>query len=131
MMFHVRVIEAGAGCSRARRKSKDSMKVPWLDDKCIICLGHDALSEEHVIPAALGGDLKCDFLCKPWNDRFGASFEARKTDPAIRTAKARAKTDPAIRTAVAALRSEIPVIHDGVEDGQQYFAQFGKGLLRR
>jgi hypothetical protein len=95
------------------------MKVPWLDDKCIICLGHDALSEEHVIPAALGGDLKCDFLCKPWNDRFGASFEAR------------AKTDPAIRTAVAALRSEIPVIHDGVEDGQQYFAQFGKGLLRR
>jgi hypothetical protein len=66
-----------------------------------------------VIPAALGGDLKCDFLCKPCNDVFGSSFEAK------------ARTDPAIRIAVAELRPEIPLIHDRVEDGQQYFAQSG------
>jgi HNH endonuclease len=89
------------------------MKVPWFGDRCIICLGNDGLSEEHVIPAALGGDLKCEFLCKPCNDLFGSSFEAK------------ARTDPAIRIAVAKLRSEIPLIHDRVEDGQQYFAQSG------
>jgi hypothetical protein len=89
------------------------VKVPWSGDKCIICLASDALSEEHVIPAALGGNLKCDFLCKPCNDLFGSSFEAK------------ARTDPAIRIAVAQLRAEIPLIHDRVEDGQQYFAQSG------
>jgi hypothetical protein len=94
------------------------MKVPWFGDRCIICLGNDALSEEHVIPAALGGDLKCDFLCKPCNDLFGSSFEAK------------ARTDPAIRIAVANLRSEIPLIHDHVENGQKYFAQSGPARVR-
>jgi hypothetical protein len=89
------------------------VKVPWFGDRCIICLGNNVLSEEHVIPEALGGALKCDFLCKPCNELFGSSFEAK------------AKTDPAIRIAVAKLRSEIPLIHDHVEDGQQYFAQSG------
>ena len=65
------------------------MKAPWSGDSCIICLGGDALSEEYVIPAALGGKLKCDFLCKPCNDFFGSSFEAKaRTDPAIRIAVA-------------------------------------------
>ena len=73
------------------------MKVPWPGDRCIICLANDALTEEHVIPEALGGDLTCYFLCKPCNDVFGSSFEAK------------AKTDPAIRIAVRNLRSEIPV----------------------
>jgi hypothetical protein len=94
------------------------MKPPWFGDKCIICLGHNTLSEEHVIPEALGGDLKCDFLCKPCNDRFGASFEAR------------AKADPEIRTAVAKLRSEIPAIHDRVEEREQYVAQSGPARVR-
>jgi hypothetical protein len=89
------------------------MKVPWFGDRCIICLGNDALSEEHVIPEALGGDLTCDFICKRCNDLFGSSFEAK------------AKTDPAIRIAVANLRDEIPLIYDLVEDGQQYYAQSG------
>jgi hypothetical protein len=94
------------------------MKIPWLGDRCIICLENDALSEEHVIPAALGGDLTCDFLCKPCNDVFGSSFEAK------------AKTDPAIRIAVAKLRPEIPLIHDRVEDGQRYFTQSGPARVR-
>ena len=97
------------------------MKTPWLGDRCIICLENDALSEEHVIPAALGGDLTCDFLCKPCNDVFGSSFEAK------------AKTDPAIRIAVAKLRSEIPLLHDQIEEGQQYSAQSGpaRGIYRQ
>jgi hypothetical protein len=94
------------------------MKIPWLGDRCIICLENDTLSEEHVIPEALGGDLTCDFLCKPCNDVFGSSFESK------------AKTDPAIRIAVAELRSEIPLIHDRVEDRQQYFAQSGPAHVR-
>jgi hypothetical protein len=94
------------------------MKVPWPGDRCIICLGNDAPSEEHVIPEALGGDLTCNFLCKPCNDVFGSSFEAK------------AKTDPAIRLAVAKLRSEIPLIHDRIEEGQQYFAQSGPARIR-
>jgi hypothetical protein len=89
------------------------MKVPWFGDRCIVCLVNNANSEEHVIPDALGGDLKCDFLCKPCNDLFGASFEAK------------ARTDPAIRIAVAKLRCDIPLIHDRVEDGQHYFGQSG------
>src|SRR5258708_29391337 len=95
-----------------------SMKTPWLGDRCIICLENDALSEEHVIPEALGGDLTCDFLCKPCNDVFGSSFEAK------------AKTDPAIRIAAAKLRSEIPLIHDRIEHGQQYVAQSGPARVR-
>ena len=87
------------------------MKTSWLGDRCIICRETNALSEEHVIPEAIGGDLICNFLCKPCNDVFGSSFEAK------------AKTDPAIRIAVGKLRSEIPIIHDRVEEGQPYYAQ--------
>jgi HNH endonuclease len=99
------VLEAGLG-----------MKTPWLGNKCIICLGNEARSEEHVIPEALGGDLTCDFLCKPCNDVFGSSFEAK------------AKTDPAIRIAVAKLRSEIPRLYDQIEEGQHYRAQNGPAI---
>jgi hypothetical protein len=55
--------------------------------------------------------LTCDFLYKPCND--GSSFEAK------------AKTDPAIRIAVAKLRSEIPLLHGQIEEGQHYSAQSG------
>ena len=65
------------------------------------------LSEEHVIPSSLAGDLKCDFVCKPCNDFFGSTFEAK------------AKTDPAIRLAVANLHEELPAaIYQRIEDGQ-------------
>ena len=94
------------------------MKTPWPGDRCIICLENDALTEEHVIPEALGGDLKCEFLCKPCNDRFGWDVEAK------------ARTDPAIRLAVANLRSQIPLVCEHVEDGQQYVALSGPARVR-
>jgi hypothetical protein len=73
------------------------------------------------MPEAIGGDLTCNFLCKPCNDVFGSSFEAK------------AKTDPAIRIAVRNLRSEIPIIHDRVEEGQPYYAESGpaRGIYRK
>jgi hypothetical protein len=76
------------------------------------------LSEEHVIPASLGGDLKCEFLCKSCNDRFGSGFEAK------------AKSDPAIRLAVARLQAEIPELHSSIEHGQEYVAYSGAGRIR-
>jgi len=69
------------------------MKIPWSGNQCIICIQHRPLSDEHVIPRSLGGDLTCDFVCKPCNDSFGSTFEAS------------AKADPAIRLAAAHLRA--------------------------
>jgi hypothetical protein len=89
------------------------MKVPWRADQCIICLERHALTEEHVIPESLRGNLKCDFLCKPCNDSFGSAFEAE------------AKTNPAIRLAVSRLQLQIPSVHSKIEHGQQYTAESG------
>jgi hypothetical protein len=95
------------------------MKLPWFGNQCIICLKHVPLSEEHVIPSSLAGDLRCDFLCKPCNDVFGSTFEAR------------AKTDPAIRLAVANLHEELPAaIYQRIEDGQEWTAQSGPIRVR-
>ncbi len=42
------------------------------------------LTEEHLIPQALGGRLTADFLCKSCNDELGHRIEAlAKKDPAI------------------------------------------------
>jgi hypothetical protein len=91
-----------------------NMKLPWFGNQCIICLKHAPLSEEHVIPSSLAGDLTCDFVCKPCNDFFGSTFEAR------------AKSDPAIRLAVANLHEELPAaIYQRIEDGQEWTAQSG------
>src|SRR5262245_21565931 len=89
------------------------MKTPWPGLHCIICLREAPLSEEHVIPKSIGGDLTCNLICKPCNDGLGSTFEAR------------AKTDPAVRLAVANLRSAIPDIYSLVEEGQRYFSQSG------
>jgi HNH endonuclease len=90
------------------------MKLPWFGKQCIVCLKHRPLSLEHVIPYSLGGDLCCDFICKPCNDVFGSTFEAR------------AKTDPAIRLAVANLHQELPAaIYQRIEDGQEWAVQSG------
>lgn len=90
------------------------MKLPWFGKQCIICLRHGPLSEEHVIPSSLAGDLTCDFVCKPCNNVFGSTFEAR------------AKADPAIRLAVANLSGELPAaIYQRIEEGQEWISQSG------
>lgn len=61
------------------------MKFDWHDDRCILCCQTvESLSEEHIIPDALGGRLVVHFLCKPCNDRLGARVDANaKRDPQL------------------------------------------------
>ncbi|MFL5963273.1 MAG: HNH endonuclease [Gaiellaceae bacterium] len=58
------------------------MRVPWIDERCILCLGtpHSGIeltqrSDAHVIPRAIGGKLSALFLCRGCNARMGR-FEA-------------------------------------------------------
>ncbi len=90
---------------------------------CIVCLKESflpngvGLSEEHVIPAALGGILSCRFLCKHCNDGFGEGFEAK------------AKTDPSIRLAIGNLKNKLPKLYDSIEKGQPHLLRTGVGAL--
>ena len=99
------------------------MLVPRSADICIICLRQppfpddSGFSKEHVIPAALGGMLACEFLCKSCNDHFGSGFEAR------------AKTDPSIRIAIAKLQPELPELYKSIESGQLYNMTTNAGNL--
>lgn len=72
------------------------MKVPWEIGLCIVCNRAGPLSEEHLIPRALGGILTCRFLCRDCNSGFGKDVEAF------------AKSDPSIRLAANQLREYIP-----------------------
>lgn len=95
------------------------MKLPRSFEVCIACLnatpfpGGAVWSNEHIIPAALGGNLTCEFLCKTCNDRFGHTFEKR------------ARTDPAIRLSVIKLKQRLPRLFDAIEDGQQWIIEAG------
>lgn len=63
------------------------MKAPWGDSRCILCLQSAVLTEEHLIPSAIGGRLTSEFLCKPCNDQLGHKVEsAAKHDPNIAAA---------------------------------------------
>ena len=63
------------------------MKIPWDDNRCILCLKPGELTDEHVIPHALGGRLHARFLCKDCNDDLGRRVEAKvKTAPSIQLA---------------------------------------------
>jgi hypothetical protein len=109
------------------------MRIPYTSDICIVCLNKSktsnglGLSEEHVIPAALGGILTCKFICKPCNDGFGNGFESR------------AKTDPSIRLAIYNLKQKLPALYNSIEQGQPHVinttvgaipAMYDKGTLR-
>lgn len=60
------------------------MKVPWPVEKCILCHGDATLSEEHLIPEALGGKLTADFLCALCNSELGRNLESNaKSDPSV------------------------------------------------
>jgi hypothetical protein len=84
------------------------MIVGWNDDRCVICLEASPLSEEHLIPASLGGLVSAVFVCKACNDKFGYGFEAS------------ARSSPAIRLAAASLRHELPALAESIEKGQAY-----------
>jgi hypothetical protein len=63
------------------------MEIPWVADRCILCIEKRLLTEEHIIPNQLGGILWSRILCKDCNDYLGHSVEAKiKMDPTIRFA---------------------------------------------
>ncbi|MDX2145787.1 MAG: HNH endonuclease [Rhodospirillaceae bacterium] len=83
------------------------MHINWPHDQCIICLRADnERTIEHVIPAAIGGRLTSNFLCKPCNDLVGAKIEAD------------VRKDPSVRIAMTHLRPAIPKVAEQVEENQ-------------
>lgn len=94
------------------------MFLPWKHDRCILCLQQATLTEEHVIPQAIGGILKVPFLCKPCNDNLGALVEAA------------AKKDPSIRLALEEIRPLSPELIAKLTEGQEYIANSSRGKVR-
>jgi hypothetical protein len=87
------------------------MDITWNSNRCIVCLSDkQLLTEEHIIPRSLGGQLNCSFLCKSCNGNFGSKVESG------------AKSDPSIRLAVKHLRDQIPKIAASVENRQAVIA---------
>ncbi len=72
------------------------MRVPWPENRCIVCLGAGPLCEEHLIPQSLGGCLTSEFLCSSCNSRLGHNLERA------------AKSDPSVLLAVRHLSKQIP-----------------------
>ena len=90
------------------------MKVDWTGTQCILCLEGRSLTEEHVIPQALGGRLSCHFLCRSCNSRFGSEVEAV------------AKSDPSILLAARELRSDIPKLSQELVESHPHMSK-GQG----
>jgi hypothetical protein len=87
------------------------LKVAWGGTRCIICLEPGRLSEEHLVPASLGGILASEFVCKACNDRFGHGFEAV------------ARQSPAIRIAAHNLKGDLPDLAKAIESKQAYIVR--------
>jgi hypothetical protein len=76
------------------------------------------MTDEHIIPSALGGTLVVRFLCCRCNKELGSYVDAT------------AKHDPSIRYAVEALKSQIPNFHGKFTEGQPYLAHSPAGQVR-
>lgn len=88
------------------------MKIEWNHSRCIVCLGSDGLTVEHVIPESLGGILTGSFLCRRCNSRFGLGFEAG------------ARLAPELRKAASGLGDDLSELKEKLERGAQYQSQF-------
>lgn len=61
------------------------MRIPWNGDRCIVCLARRELTDEHLIPASIGGQLVVKFLCHQCNSTLGHRSEAAViSDPSLR-----------------------------------------------
>jgi hypothetical protein len=61
-----------------------------------------------VIPASLGGNLTCRFVCVSCNSRMGHLFEGK------------AKADPSVRFLASKLAARLPALAERLSDGQTY-----------
>jgi hypothetical protein len=101
-----------------RRLRRGIIEVPWEDPRCIACLFEATLTEEHVLPQALGGNLTCRFLCKQCNSDLGAKFEGF------------AKSDPVIQSTIGELHAVVPSLVRQLTDGQTYITKGPGGKSR-
>lgn len=92
------------------------MHIEWTGKRCILCLKEGHLSQEHLIPKAIGGILTCRFLCNDCNSRLGRTIEPK------------VKNDPSIRFAVDALQSDIPDFARRFREGQKFISH-GSGPI--
>lgn len=89
--------------------------IPWDKPVCILCLRETKLTEEHLIPKSLGGNLVCKFLCKECNSSFGYAVEAK------------AKTAPTVRLAISHLANDHPELqplYETMEHRQNHYSDF-------
>lgn len=84
------------------------MEVPWGGKQCIICLEPSTFTQEHVIPAALGGRLTCYFLCFECNSKLGYKVEGH------------VKSDPTIQILARKLAEKVPRFASELLEGQTY-----------
>jgi len=96
----------------------DGVRIPWPDPRCILCCRPAPLTDEHVIPASIGGRLVVPFLCQPCNSWFG-----QRTDPS-------ATRDPYVREAVLRLGDAGEPFKPRVLDGMPWVAQTTGGARR-
>jgi hypothetical protein len=95
------------------------MRIPWPDQRCIICLDEGPLTRAHVIPAAIGGRLFSSLECKACNARLGHAIEARL------------KSDPCVRFGIEALGNEVPArLRRGMRAREPFVATIGDVTVR-
>jgi hypothetical protein len=94
------------------------VEIPWTFGGCILCHSNDDLTDEHIIPEALGGRLFVKFLCKPCNSRLGHSVEPLATQ------------DPSIRLAIENLAEKIPDLAAAMREGKRYVVRSAGGLAQ-
>lgn len=92
------------------------MEVPWHQDRCILCLNQDELTDEHIIPESLGGCLTSRFLCHTCNSTLGHKIEYA------------ARIDPSIRIAVQQLANDIPELAKKLSENQRHTGESQAGL---
>lgn len=109
---------AGLTASSSSITRPVTMEILWKGTLCIVCLEPSPFTEEHIIPAALGGCLTCRFLCALCNSKLGNSIEGH------------AKADPAIQLLARTLAGRIPQLASQLLEGQTYISSGPGGSSR-
>lgn len=93
------------------------MELSWFDNRCILCLKSGDLSEEHIIPEAIGGRLTIKFLCTDCNSILG------------RTVEKATKADPSIKIALENLSRDIPDLYSQITERQPFHGHSKAGRV--
>ena len=94
------------------------MHVNWPTSSCILCTSRDCTTEEHLIPACLGGKLSAKFLCKDCNSTLGHREESH------------VRKDPMIVAGIERLASKRPDLADGLRKRLSYTGNSQRGEVR-